>query len=302
MFGGNRCMTKPIISIQRILFFRLLLAALLLSVALGSVAFLIEVQHLGDRVRELAQMGVEVLRIEMPHLMTRRNSEAHEPSPQQIADDFIRHSPRSDMGRFVLVILYDATMQEKAKAIDPAYPDGPRLADAVAHIDADTQNTSVALGTVLYGSHDHSVPFELTITSDSGETIGYLKGAFTPSAAVVAKLFHAALRASALAAAFVLMTTFVIYPIIRNLIARLERQSGQLFLANIDMMKVLGGTVAKRDSETDAHNFRVTIYSLRLAEAAGLNPQDIYSLLKERFCMMLARSASRMRSCISRAA
>ena len=276
-------MTKPIISIQRILFFRLLLAALLLSVAFGGVAFLIEVQHLGDRVRELAQMGVEVLRIEMPHLMTRRNSEAREPSLQQIADDFIRHPPRSDMGRFVLVILYDASMREKAKAIDPAYPDGPRLADAVAHIDAGTQNTSAAFGAVLHGSHDHSVPFELTITGDSGETIGYLKGAFAPSAAVEAKLFYAALRASALAAAFVLMTTFVIYPIIRSLIARLERQTGQLFLANIDMMKVLGGTVAKRDSETDAHNFRVTIYSLHLAEAAGLNPKDIYSLLKGAF-------------------
>ena len=133
------------------------------------------------------------------------------------------------------------------------------------------------------GSHDHSVPFVLTITGDSGETFGYLKGAFAPSAAVEAKLFHAALSASALAAAFVLLTIFVIYPITRGLIARLEEQAGQLFLANIDMLKVIGSTIAKRDSDTDAHNFRVAIYSLRLAEAAGLNSNDFDSLLKGAF-------------------
>jgi hypothetical protein len=277
-------MNKQGMLIKRLLLFRLLLVALFLSVALGSVAFLVEVQQLGGRIREQAQMGVEVLRIEMPHLLiTTKNSDARELPLQRIADDFTRQPPRSNLGRFILLIYYDASMREKARANDPAYPDVQRLADAVARIEAGSQKSAVVFGDMLNGSYGHSVPFIFTISGDRGEALGYLKGAFALSPVVEAELLRSALQASALAIAFVLITAIVIYPTIRNLIARQERQARQLFLANIDIIKVIGSIIAKRDSETDAHNYRVTIYSLRLAEAVGLNPKDIYSLLKGAF-------------------
>jgi HD-GYP domain-containing protein (c-di-GMP phosphodiesterase class II) len=42
----------------------------------------------------------------------------------------------------------------------------------------------------------------------------------------------------------------------------------QLLDANLETLQVLGNAIAKRDSDTDAHNYRVTIYSVHLAEAS----------------------------------
>ena len=53
--------------------------------------------------------------------------------------------------------------------------------------------------------------------------------------------------------------------------------------SNLETLQVLGSAIAKRDSDTDAHNYRVTIFSVRLAEAAGLEKQSIQKLIKEAF-------------------
>ncbi|SDX43240.1 HD domain-containing protein [Allochromatium warmingii] len=57
----------------------------------------------------------------------------------------------------------------------------------------------------------------------------------------------------------------------------------QLLAANLEMLELLGAMVAKRDSDTSAHNYRVTMYSVRLAEAMGLDRADIRSLIKGAF-------------------
>ncbi|MBV5323957.1 MAG: HD-GYP domain-containing protein, partial [Rhodospirillaceae bacterium] len=47
--------------------------------------------------------------------------------------------------------------------------------------------------------------------------------------------------------------------------------------------KVLGSAIAKRDSDTHAHNFRVTVYAVRIAQAMGLDDGAIRSLIKGSF-------------------
>jgi hypothetical protein len=39
--------------------------------------------------------------------------------------------------------------------------------------------------------------------------------------------------------------------------------------SNLDLMHALGNAIARRESATDAHNYRVTLYPLRLAETIG---------------------------------
>ena len=46
---------------------------------------------------------------------------------------------------------------------------------------------------------------------------------------------------------------------------------------------VLGGAIAKRDSDTNAHNYRVTIIAARLAEKINLPSHQIQSLIKGAF-------------------
>jgi len=48
-------------------------------------------------------------------------------------------------------------------------------------------------------------------------------------------------------------------------------------------LQVLGSAIAKRDSDTDAHNYRVTIYSVHLAEASHADSALVRRLIKGAF-------------------
>jgi HD-GYP domain-containing protein (c-di-GMP phosphodiesterase class II) len=81
----------------------------------------------------------------------------------------------------------------------------------------------------------------------------------------------------------VLATALLLYPVILTLMRHLARYSENLLAANLETLELLGSAIAKRDSDTDAHNYRVTLYSLQLAEAAGLNPERSRALIKGAF-------------------
>jgi HD-GYP domain-containing protein (c-di-GMP phosphodiesterase class II) len=53
--------------------------------------------------------------------------------------------------------------------------------------------------------------------------------------------------------------------------------------SNVETLRVIGSAIAKRDSDTDSHNYRVTIYSVELAERIALKPNIIQGLIKGAF-------------------
>jgi HD-GYP domain-containing protein (c-di-GMP phosphodiesterase class II) len=63
----------------------------------------------------------------------------------------------------------------------------------------------------------------------------------------------------------------------------LERVASQLSCANIGMLEVLGSAIAKRDSDTSAHNYRVTIHAIHLGKTLGLDNNNMSSLIKGSF-------------------
>lgn len=82
----------------------------------------------------------------------------------------------------------------------------------------------------------------------------------------------------------VILATFVmLYPVIIYLNRQLIRFSKDLFKANIELMEVMGCAIAKRDSNTDSHNYRVTLYALRLGEAAKLDDVMMSQLIAGAF-------------------
>jgi len=90
-------------------------------------------------------------------------------------------------------------------------------------------------------------------------------------------------RAAVIAAAAVLLATLVLYPVLLGLTRRSWRLSRDLLGSNLDLMRTLGSAIALRDSDTDAHNYRVTLYAVSLAEAAGLRPAEIANLIAGAF-------------------
>jgi putative nucleotidyltransferase with HDIG domain len=90
----------------------------------------------------------------------------------------------------------------------------------------------------------------------------------------------------------VLVTTIILYPIIISLNRELLRRSKELYQADLGMIEILGNAMAKRDSDTNTHNYRVTIYAIRLAEAiGGFTREAMQGLIKGAFLHDLGKIA-----------
>ena len=81
----------------------------------------------------------------------------------------------------------------------------------------------------------------------------------------------------------VFITALFLYPTIVYFNRAFIRQSENLLQANLEIMSVLGGAIAKRDNETHTHNYRVTLYAIALGEAVGLSDKEMTGLIKGAF-------------------
>ena len=72
--------------------------------------------------------------------------------------------------------------------------------------------------------------------------------------------------------------------------------------SHIAMMEAMGLAIAKRDSDTGAHNYRVAWIAARIGEELELQSDAMQALIVGSFfCMTWARSAYRTRFCSNRA-
>lgn len=76
-----------------------------------------------------------------------------------------------------------------------------------------------------------------------------------------------------------LATTLALYPVILSLNRNVLRASRDILQGNIETAAVLGAAIAKRDSDTGEHNYRVTLYAIALAEKIGLQREEIRHLI-----------------------
>jgi len=74
-----------------------------------------------------------------------------------------------------------------------------------------------------------------------------------------------------------------IFPIVYRQYQELEEDKRKLFKSNFQILKALGNAIALRDSDTSKHNYRVTYFSIRLAEALKMPIEDFPSLIKGSF-------------------
>jgi len=78
-------------------------------------------------------------------------------------------------------------------------------------------------------------------------------------------------------------TTLLLYPFILSLDRRVRADAQQILIAGFELIAVLGSAIEQRDSDTGLHNYRVTLYALRLAERVGLPRQRIRELMAGAF-------------------
>ncbi len=115
------------------------------------------------------------------------------------------------------------------------------------------------------------------------QALGFFEGVYHVSDARIAEIRKRLISTVLLVVGVVLGTTLFLVPVMIAVGRRLMSLSRQLVMATIETLEVLGTAIAKRDSDTGAHNYRVTIFAIRLAEAVGLAPEAIRALIKGAF-------------------
>jgi len=123
----------------------------------------------------------------------------------------------------------------------------------------------------------------VVLAAAAGAAAVYIHGVFVASPEAVARFEQEAAWSVGATVLIVILVTAALYPVIRRLLGQLGGLTIQLLDANLETIQLLGNAIAKRDSDTDAHNYRVTIYAVRLAEAVGADAATIRRLIKGAF-------------------
>jgi len=71
----------------------------------------------------------------------------------------------------------------------------------------------------------------------------------------------------------------VLYPVVVHLSADNARKAREVLESHIAMMEALGRAIAKRDSDTGAHNYRVAWIAARIGEELGLKGSAMQELI-----------------------
>jgi len=256
---------------------RMALAAAISSVLVGALAVFAERQSIGETAVDRAIAGMTALMAVL--------EEARDPSGRmdgarvQAALERIKtNAAMQKDGRFVAASIYNMERRKIAQLEDRSHP-------AFAAGGALPGDAAPGRASYVY-SKPNGMPIVtvvVPIVPRAGAQLGWASGVFAISDEAVAQGTARILRRVLISIGIVLATVIIVYPVISRLVRRLQRAGHKLLDSNLDSIGALGSAIAKKDSDTDVHNYRVTIYAARLGEAAGLDRRAMCALMKGAF-------------------
>jgi len=252
---------------------RLGLGALLAGLLAGLVTLFIESERVDDTILSMATQEAAAFSRLSPGVQKSGDAD----KIRNLLQSFLHSHQASPQGHFVMVEIYDPDRTELAQASD-------NLPPAVEHqVDTGTQRfpkgyepwyRKIAAGEQIY------LQVLIPLFTGDNQPAGTFEGVYHIPAFEVRTITGRVTGTVVLAALVALLTALALYPIIIGLHREQEHLSHDLLTANLDILAVLGSAIAKRDSDTHAHNFRVTLYALGLAERAGVPAEEMRKLMK----------------------
>ena len=260
--------------VHRKLIIRLLLAWILLSVLIGAAVFFLEMRKIDAYVVALA--SEESRDFEKDHSKFLNN-------PDQLHLERLREETRKHIKdeHFIAVKLYN---RDRELIVEASHPAALLIANKISSHRLDIALIDDVHFQRFYGNGGQIfVIVHIPLKTTGRETDGYFEGVYKADPRTMAEIKNRILLSLLQVVVIIFFTALAIYPIVLFLNRGLIRMTGDLYHANVGMLKVLGGAIAKRDSDTNIHNYRVTIYAVRLAEAVGLKRENIAGLIKGSF-------------------
>ena len=76
-----------------------------------------------------------------------------------------------------------------------------------------------------------------------------------------------------------LLCGLAIYPVVVYLSNENQKKAREVLDSHLSMMEALGRSIAKRDSDTGVHNYRVAWIATQIAESIGIPRNNMQSLI-----------------------
>jgi len=255
------------ISIHRIVFHRLILAWLAVSLFAGGLTYFIEIEKIDDAIVALAASEAEHFAPESLDTGTRSAEELN--ILREKAGEFVKRN-------FVVIEIYDREEKRILEVVNPKFEhietELKRFRHRFPH-DARSHYEKFTVG------EDTVVQVLVPLPSKLGGKAGFFEGVFVVDRNTIADFRTQLWRTLAGVLLAVLATTTLLYPVIISLNRDVLRFSREVLTGNLEMASVLGAAIAKRDSDTGEHNFRVTLYAIQLGETVGLPPIQMRQLI-----------------------
>ena len=268
--------------IHRQLFFRLFAAAIIISIFLSAVIFLLEYRRLGDLVNDRAVEVVANFNDQIQQI-GHTIGDNQEDIEQELEMLLIAGKSGQWAGQLVYSSIYDINGTKIAAEFDGEYEQSQQVRELANSIEARSHEKPDAREMVKRFRGTPYIHLRYPLTDQAGKPSAFIQGIFKVSSQVQQEVTERITRTIIGAIGIVLLTTVILYPVMSRLIHQLAVLTGNLVESNIETLRVIGNAIAKRDSDTDSHNYRVTIYSVELAERIGLKHTIIQGLIKGAF-------------------
>lgn len=120
-------------------------------------------------------------------------------------------------------------------------------------------------------------------TTPTGDITGYFEGVRIIPEWQREQIQNSSIKAGLIAFLAAVLCGAAIYPIVVSLSRDNARKTLEVLDSHISMMEALGRAIAKRDSDTGAHNYRVAWIAALIAEKLGLAGSTIQALIAGSF-------------------
>ena len=269
-------------SIKSILIKRLAVAYAIIMAVLIVIVAIFQLDDIRDLANEQAVESVNRFNAQVMDLLdnpTKMNADSF----HKELELFRKYRTQHKFGNFIYGSIFNLNGDELAHFAESDVD----IDHVQGNLDRFFEKHRINQGSDIYNiKFDGLVPYiyvGLPMINSTGKFAARAEGVYSISAEGWKIIAFRILRALLIAFLILLVTTVAIYPVISGLINRLSRLTENLLESNLETLKVLGSAVSKRDSDTDAHNYRVTIIAVKLAQVMGLSNEEIRSIIKGAF-------------------
>ena len=233
---------------------RLLTAWLIVSLVVGLSVYFYEMEKVDDQIVDIA---IQESRDFLPNGMNEALSQADIDTLTKRANYFVGKN-------FIVIEIYSRAEQKILEAVNPKFFSVEEQLALKKH-------------KFPHDQHHHYEKFlvdgvtvvqvMVPIRNAQEALSGFFEGVYVVSESTLTEIERQLWHTVIWALLAVLITTLILYPVMITLNRDVMRFSREVIQGNLEMASVLGSAIALRDSDTGSHNYRVTLYAIRLAEA-----------------------------------